>query len=70
MPTLDSLHFKYPEVGPDKLKELAADYTTRRPFAAVPWLGANLWPLTVIRIWIRLVTDCLAHSKRPNSQQN
>jgi len=23
-PTLDSLHLKYPEVGPDKLKELAA----------------------------------------------
>jgi hypothetical protein len=22
--TLDSLHLKYPEVGPDKLKELAA----------------------------------------------
>jgi hypothetical protein len=22
-PTLDSLHLKYPEVGPDKLKELA-----------------------------------------------
>jgi len=32
------------------------------------WSGAFLWPLTVIRLWINLVTEQLANSKRPNSQ--
>jgi len=33
-------------------------------------LGAFLWPLTVIRIWINLVADQFANSKRPSQYQN
>ena len=34
------------------------------------WLGGFLWPLTVITLWINLVADQFANSKRPNQHQN
>jgi len=33
-------------------------------------LGAFLWPLTVIRLWIMLIAQRLANSKQPHLQQN
>jgi hypothetical protein len=53
----------------EKWWRCAAQTVTRRRVRCSAVLGA-LWPLAVVRIWIRLVADRPANSERPHRQQN
>ena len=57
-----------PDGGPPPTPETPSG-SAGPPFGAAPRLSTNSRPVVIIRIWVRLVTDCLANSKWPYRQQ-